>query len=326
MKKLYLMIFLVFNSLIYAANVYFDYPTNGSTYYSLGGSAGVNYHIHTVSFFFVVDWYGAKVQYPDGHWSDWQDGQSGGWVFRQAGVYHIQGAVHVVYDLGGQQDYFMYSNTLVFYMIDNDPPSIPRNFVVSVYHTQYNSYPKLTWTLNDEADVRYASDGYYIERKKTPPQNSQFIPIAIVSGLTNQFIDYEINYAGSGPNLVEYRIRAKDINNNYSDYTDIQSVHWGNAWKKGNHNEDLTEYKLWQNYPNPFNPTTKISYQIKEKGNVKLLVYDILGNVVDDLVDKFQESGQYSIDFNATGLPSGVYIYSLRVNGLVINKRMILLK
>ena len=80
------------------------------------------------------------------------------------------------------------------------------------------------------------------------------------------------------------------------------------------------------NYPNPFNPTTNINYQIKEKGFVSLKVYDMLGREVANLVNENQEAGQYSVIFNAANLPSGVYIYSLRVNDFVQNNKMTLLK
>src|SRR5690606_29886642 len=85
-------------------------------------------------------------------------------------------------------------------------------------------------------------------------------------------------------------------------------------------------FKLEQNYPNPFNPTTTISYQIKEGGLVKLKVYDILGKEVATLVKEEQPNGNYSVKFDASNLPSGVYMYSLRVNNFSENRKMILLK
>jgi len=94
------------------------------------------------------------------------------------------------------------------------------------------------------------------------------------------------------------------------------------------------KFELWQNHPNPlnpFNPTTTIEYQVPElntvlNSNVKLIVYDILGNQVAVLVDKAQSPGKYSAVFNANGLASGVYIYSLKVGSLVTTKKLVLLK
>lgn len=85
-------------------------------------------------------------------------------------------------------------------------------------------------------------------------------------------------------------------------------------------------FNLLQNYPNPFNPVTTISYQIKEQGLVQLKVYDLLGSEIAVLVNEEKSEGAYSVSFDASNLPSGVYIYSLRVNDFVQNNKMTLLK
>jgi len=74
-------------------------------------------------------------------------------------------------------------------------------------------------------------------------------------------------------------------------------------------------YSLEQNYPNPFNPGTIISYRLKEKGFVKLRVYDIKGEVVKVLVNETKEAGYYQTEFDARGLASGVYVYRIEVMG-----------
>ncbi len=86
------------------------------------------------------------------------------------------------------------------------------------------------------------------------------------------------------------------------------------------------QYKLHQNYPNPFNPITAISYQIKEQGLVQLKVYNLLGQEIVTLINAVQPAGNYETLFDASNLPSGVYIYSLRVNDFVQNNKMTLLK
>ena len=93
-------------------------------------------------------------------------------------------------------------------------------------------------------------------------------------------------------------------------------------------NEYPNGFSLMQNYPNPFNPSTHIEYQIPINGLVTLTVYDVLGRSVATLVNQQQQSGLYKVDFANDGLPtsSGVYFYQLRINGLVITKKMILLK
>ncbi|MBN1639167.1 MAG: T9SS type A sorting domain-containing protein, partial [Ignavibacteriales bacterium] len=87
-----------------------------------------------------------------------------------------------------------------------------------------------------------------------------------------------------------------------------------------------TTFSLSQNYPNPFNPITKINYSIPERGQVKLIVYDILGQEVKTLVNEIKEVGSYSIDFNASAFASGIYFYKLMCGDKFEVKKMNLLK
>ncbi len=99
----------------------------------------------------------------------------------------------------------------------------------------------------------------------------------------------------------------------------------------GNHvgvepNEIPVQYSLSQNYPNPFNPNTSIKFEIPKSGFVKLAVYDILGKEVVTLVNEKRDAGVYLVDFNATGLSSGVYFYKLITEDFTDLKKMTLLK
>ncbi|HAP36871.1 MAG TPA: hypothetical protein DCQ28_13415 [Bacteroidetes bacterium] len=87
-----------------------------------------------------------------------------------------------------------------------------------------------------------------------------------------------------------------------------------------------TDFRLEQNYPNPFNPTTKITYAIQSSANVSLTVYDLLGKQIATVVNKKQESGNYSVYFDASNVPSGVYYYELRAGNFIETKKMIVLK
>ena len=86
------------------------------------------------------------------------------------------------------------------------------------------------------------------------------------------------------------------------------------------------EFNLAQNYPNPFNPTTTIRYSIPTSGQVTLDVFNILGENIVKLVDQVKAAGNYEVDFNASDLPSGTYLYQLRAGSFVETKKMILLK
>ncbi len=87
-----------------------------------------------------------------------------------------------------------------------------------------------------------------------------------------------------------------------------------------------TRYSLGQNYPNPFNPSTKIAYGVAKQTNVKLEVFDILGRKIATLVNESKNAGSYSVEFDASKIVSGVYIYRLSTPELTISKKMMLVK
>jgi hypothetical protein len=87
-----------------------------------------------------------------------------------------------------------------------------------------------------------------------------------------------------------------------------------------------SEYRLYPNYPNPFNPTTVISYSLPVACYVDLSVYNIIGQKVAILVDEVQNSGNYKIDWNATGLSSGIYFYQLKTKDYNTTGKMILMR
>jgi len=89
---------------------------------------------------------------------------------------------------------------------------------------------------------------------------------------------------------------------------------------------DEMNYILQQNYPNPFNPITNIQFNIADIGFVTLKVYDVLGNEVATLVNEEKPSGSYKVDFNGSGLPSGIYIYRLITAKFSDSKKLMLLK
>ncbi len=88
----------------------------------------------------------------------------------------------------------------------------------------------------------------------------------------------------------------------------------------------VTEYNLAQNYPNPFNPTTSITYSVKEAGAVTLKVFSVDGREVATLVNENQDANVYTVNFDGKGLASGVYMYTLEVNGFSATHKMVLMK
>jgi hypothetical protein len=144
-------------------------------------------------------------------------------------------------------------------------------------------------------------------------------------------IAYQVNTSGIGNRTCRLKLTADD--NLGFDYSLVDSYNSETTLSKKsfvakflNGNENVGSYTLAQNFPNPFNPTTSIHYQLPEDGLVTLRIYDILGSVVKTLVNEEKLAGKYEINFNASSLASGVYIYRLNVNDFVDVKKMILLK
>ncbi|MBZ0202734.1 MAG: T9SS type A sorting domain-containing protein, partial [Ignavibacteria bacterium] len=83
---------------------------------------------------------------------------------------------------------------------------------------------------------------------------------------------------------------------------------------------------LSQNYPNPFNPSTKIDFSLPNSSNVELKIFDVLGREVYTLLNEEFAAGNYSVDFNASELPSGMYFYKLTSGEFSEVKKMVLIK
>ncbi len=86
------------------------------------------------------------------------------------------------------------------------------------------------------------------------------------------------------------------------------------------------DYELKQNYPNPFNPSTTINYRIPKSGYVQLNVYNMLGEKITSLINGYMPAGNHSTNFNAANLSSGIYIYTLKSNGVTATNKMTILK
>ncbi|MCC7159159.1 MAG: S8 family peptidase [Ignavibacteria bacterium] len=87
-----------------------------------------------------------------------------------------------------------------------------------------------------------------------------------------------------------------------------------------------SSFRLFNNYPNPFNPVTKIRFDIAKQTSAKLYVYDVLGRVVETLVDEDLKAGKYEIIFQGVSLSSGIYFYRLETSDFVETKKMLMIK
>lgn len=88
-----------------------------------------------------------------------------------------------------------------------------------------------------------------------------------------------------------------------------------------------TSFVLKQNYPNPFNPLTKIKFSVPQKSYIQLKIYDVLGRLKEELVDKELQSAEYVVSFDGSNFVSGTYFYQLIADNLIIDtKKFVLIK
>jgi hypothetical protein len=87
-----------------------------------------------------------------------------------------------------------------------------------------------------------------------------------------------------------------------------------------------SNYELKQNYPNPFNPETKIRFNVPQSGNVRLTIYNFLGQNISELINESLSAGEYETNWNAKDFASGIYLYRLETIGFTQTKQMILMK
>jgi len=187
-----------------------------------------------------------------------------------------------------------------------------------------NGNPYLTWNAYHSSNIL----GYNIYQKITLGSGGSQTNVIFTTSTSYLDDDFEID-PKFGDDQVEYWIKAKisssqeSLNGNHVQLTGDSYIQWKLT---GQESENIIDYKLSQNYPNPFNPSTNISYQLKEDGFVNLTIYNSIGESISELVNQRQEQGNYSIEFNASNLPSGIYFYSIQTENFTDTKKMILLR
>ena len=176
-------------------------------------------------------------------------------------------------------------------------------------------------TLNWE-NVNVDGFAYYILERST---SNNFNTDIISNYLSNNFFeDNQLEYN------IEYFYRVAYFADELSEYSDTLSI----VLEQLNNNSDVqspSSFKLYSNFPNPFNPVTSLSYDLPKDSYVSIIIYDMLGNVINNLVKSNQSSGFKSVQWNATNnqgepVSAGVYLYSIEAGNFRQTKKMILLK
>ena len=173
--------------------------------------------------------------------------------------------------------------------------------LVSFTANQTGNYITLKWNTATEIN----NSGFDIERST---DRITWNKLSSVSGSGNSNSVRDYSYLDKSVKLFGmyyYRLIQKD-NNGGKNYSDVINVNYTGP--------DM--FSLEQNYPNPFNPDTKIKYSLPQECNVRITVYNSLGESVKTLVSNVESSGSHEIRFDASGLSSGIYICSIQANSI----------
>lgn len=169
----------------------------------------------------------------------------------------------------------------------------------------------LEWTTATELNNR----GFEIQRNQS--SNWETIGFVEGQGTTTEISNYQFFNYLSGFNYsvkLQYRLKQVDFGGTFS-YSNIIEIDF------------IPEvYSLSQNYPNPFNPSTSINFTLTKSTFVTLKIFNVLGNEITTLVDQNMPSGNHEIKFDANGLSSGVYLYTITAGDFVDTKKMLLMK
>jgi lysophospholipase L1-like esterase len=182
---------------------------------------------------------------------------------------------------------------------------------LSAFNVRLNgNAAELYWRTETEVN----NYGFDIERKSA---DNDFRKIGFVQGNGNSNSPKEYSFTDKnlfGSNKFVYRLKQIDVDGTfaYSDEAEITLM--------------PDKFELSQNYPNPFNPSTGIEFSLPYSSNVKIDIFDILGQHIQTLVNEELEEGYHKVIFDASGLPSGTYIYRMITDNFSQAKKMILIK
>ena len=181
--------------------------------------------------------------------------------------------------------------------------------------TSTGSTIRLDWNTATEIN----NYGFEIERKVGSPQSSvgNYEKIGFVNGNGNSNSPKDYSFVDDKVSLEKYSYRLKQIDNDGQfEYSSTVQVDL----------ENLSTFSLDQNYPNPFNPSTTIKFSLPTASNVKITIFNLLGQEIQTLVDETKEAGIHEINFNAQNLNSGVYLYKIEAGSYIQTRKMTLIK
>ena len=189
------------------------------------------------------------------------------------------------------------------------------NYVIPVELISFNALLKskdvlLTWATASESD----NYGFEIERSTN---NEDWCSIGFVPGQGTTTMSHYYAYTDKNIDIgaYSYRLKQEDLNGNF-EYSNTIEVVVGAP----------KQFSLGQNFPNPFNPTTMIPFDLPKKSNIKLTLYNLLGEAVAVISNGEFRAGHHQVPFNASRLAAGLYFYKLEAKNFVDMKKFLILK
>ena len=256
------------------------------------------------------------------NWTDNSDVEDGFVIEKEtvvADVYEVVDTVgpNITMFIDSNVSYFTYNYRVKAFNVAGDSPYsnvaqvlVPVELTSFTANVNNNEEVVLNWSTATELNNQM----FEIQRSA---DNSRFATIGFVDGHGTTTESQEYSYLDKTVKTGKYYYRLKQIDfggkYKYSDVVDVDV------------NGPLS-FALEQNYPNPFNPSTVIKYSVAKAGHVRLVVYNLVGEEVSVLVDGMVEEGFYQVRFDASNLPSGIYLYKLISGDFTATKKMNLIK
>ena len=171
----------------------------------------------------------------------------------------------------------------------------------------------LDWTTSTETN----NYGFEIERKNNSDVSGTWLKIGFVEGAgnSNSMKSYSFTDNQIVAGVSQYRLKQLDVDGQFSYSSVVEIV-----------NDKPLQFELSQNYPNPFNPSTTIKFSVPNDVHARINIYNVLGEIIQTLIDETLKAGYYEINFDASGLASGHYFYRLETENFIDIKKMILIK
>jgi len=265
-----------------------------------------------VPYFGSINMWGIHIQESDGNiiLANSYSTAPGSWRSTNAGVtwtpINIPASGYQVISIDSMTQFAAQGNG--FYKLDS-PYFIPVE-LTSFTASLVNGTTTLSWITASELN----NLGFDIEKSydKEKYEKIGFVP---GYGTTTESKSYNYSLSNLPSQKTYYRLKQVDFDGTfeYSSSVEVEGV-------------TPSEFVLKQNYPNPFNPSTKIGFTLPTESNVKISIYNLIGQKVAEVVNSKFNAGKHSVDFNASNLSSGIYFYKIEAGSFTSVKKMQLLK